>query len=175
MFSSILILLATSASALKCHPEGPILPKPTSLATSPIFTTAALNLTNTLNAAIAGNITAGWPVNNVSFSLAVVSADQDEPIWEYHHLAANTKGTTKLDRDSQYLIGSISKVFTTYLLLKSGLDLDARVTDVLPGLEGESGIGWKDVSLRMLASYLSGAPANCKYPIHLQGLHINFM
>ncbi|KAI1069467.1 hypothetical protein LB507_008651 [Fusarium sp. FIESC RH6] len=160
MFSSILILLAVSASALKCHPEGPILPKPTSLTTSPIFISAALNLTNILDAAIAGNITAGWPVNNVSFSLAVVSADQDAPIWDYHHLAPNTKGTKKLDRDSQYLIGSISKVFTTYLLLKSGLDLDARVTDVLPGLEEESGVEWKDVSLRMLASYLSGSPAN---------------
>ncbi|KAJ4139715.1 hypothetical protein NW768_001058 [Fusarium equiseti] len=161
MFSSILILLAASASALKCHPEGPVLPNPTSLATSPIFTTAALNLTNTLNAAISGNITAGWPVRNVSFSLAVVSIDQDEPIWEYHHLAAaNTRGIKKLDRDSQYLIGSISKVFTTYLLLKSGLDPDTPVTDMLPGLEGESEIGWKDVSLRMLASYLSGSPAN---------------
>ncbi|RBR19564.1 uncharacterized protein FIESC28_05559 [Fusarium coffeatum] len=58
MFSSILALLAASASALKCHPEGPILPKPTSLARSPIFTSAALNLTNILDAAIAGNITA---------------------------------------------------------------------------------------------------------------------
>src|SRR5687767_15061842 len=111
-FSSIILMLslAATASALKCHPEGPILPKPTSLSTSPIFTSAALNLTNALNAAISGNITAGWPVNNVSFSLAVVSADEDEPIWEYHHLAANTRGTEKLDRDSQYLIGSISKV-----------------------------------------------------------------
>lgn len=161
MFSSILVLVAVSVSALRCHPEGPILPKPTSLKTSPIFTTAALNLTNILDAAIAGNITAGWPVNNVSFSLAVVSADQDEPIWEFHHLAASTKGTKKLDLDSQYLIGSISKVFTTYLLLKSGLDLDARVTDVLPGLGGESRIEWEGVSLRMLATYLSGAPANC--------------
>jgi len=162
MFSSILVLLAASASALKCHLEGPILPKPTSLSTSLIFTSAALNLTNTLNAAISGNITAGWPVNNVSFSLAVVSADQHEPIWEYHHLAANTRGTKKLDRDSQYLIGSISKIFTAYLLFKSGLDLDTPVTDVLPELGGESGVEWKDVSLRMLASYLSGSPANCK-------------
>ncbi|KAF5594806.1 beta-lactamase 3 [Fusarium pseudoanthophilum] len=149
---------------LKCRPEGPVLPRPTALSNSPIFQAATTNLTETLNAALSGSITAGWPTSNVSFSLAVVSADQDDPgvpIWEYHHLApANTKGTKKLDRDSQYLVGSITKVFTDYVLLKSGMDLDAPVTEYLPGLDGKSNIQWRDVSLRMLASYLGGTPAN---------------
>ncbi|KAG5743782.1 hypothetical protein H9Q70_013511 [Fusarium xylarioides] len=153
-----------TSAELKCRPEGPVLPRPTALTKSPIFQVAAANLTETLNAALSGSIAAGWPTNNVSFSLAVVSADQEEPgvpIWEYHHLAAaNTKGTKKLDRDSQYLIGSITKVFTDYLLLKSGMDLDASVTEYLPGLGGKSKIQWRDVSLRMLASYLGGTPAN---------------
>ncbi|KAG5763731.1 hypothetical protein H9Q72_008192 [Fusarium xylarioides] len=153
-----------TSAELKCRPEGPVLPRPTALTKSPIFQVAAANLTETLNAALSGSIAAGWPTNNVSFSLAVVSADQEEPgvpIWEYHHLAAaNTKGTKKLDRDSQYLIGSITKVFTDYLLLNSGMDLDASVTEYLPGLGGKSKIQWRDVSLRMLASYLGGTPAN---------------
>ncbi|KAF5635248.1 beta-lactamase 3 [Fusarium sp. NRRL 25303] len=162
---SILSLTAQFTSAeLKCRPEGPVLPSPTALNKSPIFQAAATNLTDTLNAALSGSITAGWPIDNVSFSLAVVSADQDDPgvpIWEYHHLAAaNTKGTRELDKDSQYLIGSITKVFTDYLLLKSGMDLDAPVTEYLPGLDGESKIQWRDVTLRMLASYLGGTPAN---------------
>ncbi|KAF5595274.1 beta-lactamase family [Fusarium subglutinans] len=162
---SILPLAAHFISAeLRCRPEGAVLPRPTALTKSPIFTAAATNLTETLNAALSGSITAGWPTSNVSFSLAVVSADQDDPgvpIWEYHHLAAaNTKGTKRLDRDSQYLIGSITKVFTDYLLLKSGMDLDAPVTEYLPGLDGKSKIRWRDVSLRMLASYLGGTPAN---------------
>lgn len=164
---SILSLTTQLTSAeLKCRPEGPVLPSPTDLNKSPIFQAATTNLTDTLNAALSGSITAGWPIKNVSFSLAVVSADQDDPgvpIWEYHYLAAaNTKGTEKLDRDSQYLIGSIAKVFTVYLLLKSGMDLDASVTEYLPGLDGESKIQWRDVTLRMLASYLGGTPANCK-------------
>ncbi|KAF5535634.1 beta-lactamase 3 [Fusarium napiforme] len=162
---SILSLSAQSTLAeLKCRPEGPVLPRPTALSISPIFQAAAANLTETLNAALAGPITAGWPIGNVSFSLAVVSADQDDPgvpIWEYHHLAAaNTKGTKNLDRDSQYLIGSITKVFTDYVLLKSGMDLDAPVTEYLLGLDGKSKIHWRDVTLRMLASYLGGTPAN---------------
>jgi actin-related protein 6 len=166
---SFLSLTAHFTSAeLKCRPEGPVLPRPTALTKSPIFQAAANNLTETLNAALSGSITAGWPTNNVSFSLAVVSTDQDDlgvPIWEYHHLAAaNTKGTKKLDRDSQYLIGSITKVFTDYVLLKSGMNIDAPVTEYLPGLDGKSEIRWRDVTLRMLASYLGGTPANCRYP-----------
>ncbi|KAI7759986.1 hypothetical protein LZL87_010408 [Fusarium oxysporum] len=162
---SILSLTAQFATAeLKCRPEGPVLPRPTALTNSPIFQAAATNLTETLSAALSGSITAGWPIENVSFSLAVVSADQDDPgvpMWEYHHLAAaNTKGTKKLDRDSQYLIGSITKMFTDYVLLKSGMDLDAPITEYLPGLDGMSKIQWRDVSLRMLASYLGGTPAN---------------
>ncbi|KAF4953056.1 hypothetical protein FGADI_6326 [Fusarium gaditjirri] len=163
--ASILSLTAQFTSAeLRCRPEGPVLPRPTALTNSPIFQAAAANLTKTLNAALSGSITAGWPTNNVSFSLAVVTADQDDPgvpIWEYHHLAAaNIKGVKKLDRDSQYLIGSITKAFTDYVLLKSGMDLDAPVTESLPGLGGTSKIQWRDVSLRMLASYLGGTPAN---------------
>ncbi|KAF5645138.1 beta-lactamase 3 [Fusarium sp. NRRL 52700] len=162
---SILSLTAHFTLAeLKCRPEGPVLPRPTVLTKSPIFQAVAANLTETLNAALSGSITAKWPTNNVSFSLAVVSADQDDPgvpVWEYHHLApANTKGTKKLDRDSQYLIGSITKVFTDYLLSKSGMDLDAPVTKYLPGLDGKSKIQWRDVTLRMLGSYLGGTPAN---------------
>ncbi|KAL6918364.1 hypothetical protein FSST1_009859 [Fusarium sambucinum] len=156
-YLSIICLSLTAQAHLKCHPEGPILPKPTSLATSPIFKASAANLTKTLNAAVSGSINAGWEINNVSLSLAVVSRDSDKPIWEYHHLAsANTRGTKEINRDSQYLVGSISKVFTTYLLLKSGVNLDASITEFLPELR-ES---WKDVSLRMLASYLGGVPAN---------------
>uniref|UniRef100_A0A0D2XFX2 Beta-lactamase-related domain-containing protein n=1 Tax=Fusarium oxysporum (strain Fo5176) TaxID=660025 RepID=A0A0D2XFX2_FUSOF len=163
--ASILSLTAQFATAeLKCRPESPVLPRPTALAKSPIFQAAAANLTETLNAALSGSIAAGWPIENVSFSLAAVGAGQDDPgvpIWEYHHLAAaNTKGTKKLDRASQYLIGSITKVFTDYVLLKSGMDLDAPVTEYLPELDGKSKIQWRDVSLRMLASYLGGTPAN---------------
>lgn len=166
-FTLVLSLTTSIVRAnLKCRPEGPVLPQPTALAESAVFKEAAANLTDALDAAVSGSITAGWPVENVSFSLAVISADQDKPgvpIWEYHHLAAaNENGTKHLDRDSQYLIGSVSKVIASYVLLKSGIDLDAPVTEFLPKLgDKKSAIQWRDVSLRMLASHLSGAPANC--------------
>lgn len=153
--------------ALNCRPEGPDVPKPTCLTESPIFQTAASNLTKALDAAVSGSIEAGWAMENSSFSLAVISHDQENagvPIWAYHHLSPeNTRGTKSLDRNSQYLIGSISKVTTVYILLKSGIDLDAPVTEFLPTLDDpNSTIPWQNITLRMLASHLGEAPVNFK-------------
>ncbi|KAM3459908.1 hypothetical protein NHJ6243_006444 [Beauveria neobassiana] len=105
------LLPSLITALLNCRADGPVLPKPTSLQNSPVFKSAAANLTKTLNGAINGSIAAGWAVENVSFSLAVVSLDQADPgipIWEFHHQAKiSVNGTKKIDRDSQYLIASI--------------------------------------------------------------------
>ncbi|KND90810.1 hypothetical protein TOPH_04614 [Tolypocladium ophioglossoides CBS 100239] len=153
-----------AAATLICRPEGPVLPKP-ALQDTPAIKDAAASLTKTLDAAVSGAIKAGWPVENVSFSLAVISKDQKDPgvpLWEYHHLATNNViGTKKLDRDSQYLIGSVSKVISDYILLKSGVDINTPVTKYLSELkDSPSRIRWEDVTLKMLASQLSGAPTN---------------
>lgn len=84
------------------------------------------------------------------------------PLWEYHHLsAANIKGTKELDRNSQYLIGSVSKVLSDAILLKSGLSLDDSITKYLPKLaRNDSPLRWENISLGALASQLSGIPPN---------------
>lgn len=157
-------LSALAKADLLCRPEGPILPKPTSLSLSPTFQNASAEFTESLNTLVAGNITAGWALENSSFSLAVVAWDDPEPVWEYHHLAAtNVNGTKEVDKESQYLIGSISKVISDYVLLRSGVDVDKPVTEFLTSLNSsDSSIQWQNITLRMLASHLSGAPTNCK-------------
>lgn len=169
LFVSLLSLAAPASATLNCRPEGPVLPKP-NLSNSPILKAAGANLTKTLDDAVKGVIKAGWPVENVSFSLAVVSTDQKSPgvpIWEYHHLAEkNELGTKNVTRDSQYLIGSVSKVISDYILLKSGVNIDRPVTDFIPKLKSsKSKVHWKDVTLRMLGSQLSGAPTNGEYSL----------
>lgn len=165
----LLSLAGPTSAALNCRPEGPVLPKP-KLSGSPILESAGENLTKTLDDAVKGVIKAGWPVENVSFSLAVVSTDQESPgvpIWEYHHRAErNDRGVKNITRDSQYLIGSVSKVISDYILLKSGVDIDRPVTDFLPKLNSSrSKVRWKDITLRMLGSQLSGAPTNSQYSL----------
>lgn len=171
---SISLLPALGSANLICGPAGPILPRPSisSLSSSSILQDAAANLTSTLDAALKGTIKTGWETANVSLSLAIVSANQTDPrtpIWEYHHRAAtNERGVSKIDKDSQYLIGSISKLVSDYVMLQTGVDIDTPVTKFLPKLaETPSKIRWEEITLRMLASHLAGIPANCEFSIEL--------
>ncbi|GKT50139.1 beta-lactamase-like protein ARB_00930 [Colletotrichum spaethianum] len=161
----LLALFRLVHTGLDCRPEGPVVPRPLNLTYSNTFQAATTSLENKLQQALSGEITAGWVVENTSFSLAVVSIDQASPaspLWEYHHLASNNvKGTKTLTRDSQYLIGSVSKVFSVLILLKSGIHLDSPVTDLIPELnDASSSFPWANISLRALGSHLSGAPSN---------------
>jgi actin-related protein 6 len=148
-----------------------VVPKPVlpSLDSSQLLSDAAANLSSILDNAIAGSINAGWDTSNVSFSLALVSKDQEHPgvpLWEYHHLSkANTEGTKELGRDAQYLVGSVSKLVSDYVLLQTGVDIDVPVTTYIPEL-GKPGskIKWDGITLRMLGSHLAGVPANCQDP-----------
>lgn len=111
-----LVATAATALALECHPEGPLVPRPRQLDKSATFRRALSNLTATLDAAFEGTIRAGFDTQNTSLSFGIVSFDQsqtDIPIWEYHHLSPeNANGTKSIDRQSQYLIGSVSKAIT---------------------------------------------------------------
>lgn len=164
-----LSLPAVASAALMCRPEGPVMPRPSlsSLKSSSIVSEATANLTAVLDDAISGTLNGGWEVKNGSFSIALVSADQCNagvPVWEYHHLAeANTRGTKKLGRDSQYLIGSISKLLSDYVMLQTDVDIDRPITEFLPTLkEPGAMIQWGEVTLRMLGEHTAGVPANCK-------------
>lgn len=53
-------------------------------------------------------------------------------IWEYHHCARNDTQGPVVTGDTQYLIGSVSKVFSALVLLKTGVDTQSRVTDFFP-------------------------------------------
>jgi CubicO group peptidase (beta-lactamase class C family) len=69
-----------------------------------------------------------------------------------------------VDGDSQYRIASISKTFTTLALLyqheAGNLSLDDPVDLYVPELAAEDSgaVPWKDITLRIMASQLSGIP-----------------
>lgn len=161
--------LIPSPSYTGCPPDGPLLPRPTDLANSKHIQDAANNLSSKLNSAVNGEIRAGWIVENVSFSLALVSPygpsgveNNAQPFWEYHHRGKNNEnGVSKVNGDTQYLIGSVSKVFSDLMVLKSGVDLQSPVTNFLPQLRSnKSKIPWEDITLEMLVDHLAGVPSN---------------
>ncbi|KAL4929264.1 serine hydrolase domain-containing protein [Aspergillus undulatus] len=167
--------LAPAPSYTGCPPEGPLLPRPTDLANSRHIKDVASNLSKQLDAAVNGDIEAGWFVESVSFSLALVSPygtdganDVIKPFWEYHHRGErNEQGVDEVDGGSQYLIGSVSKVFSDLMVLKSGVDLRAPVTGFLPQLrDPRSKIRWEDITLEMLTDHLAGIPPNAFYEFY---------
>ncbi|KAK5679683.1 hypothetical protein LTS10_007631 [Elasticomyces elasticus] len=102
--------------------------------------------------------------DTTSFSVSLAS--ESETLWSHHHTAlkhnATRPGTTHIDNKSQYRIASITKVFTTLGLLyqhsAGNLSLDDPVSDYIPELNSSSAIPWSDISLRLMASQLSGMP-----------------
>ncbi|KAK0111461.1 hypothetical protein ONS95_001817 [Cadophora gregata] len=169
LLAASLLRLPSLSNAAGCPPSGPLLPRPTTLHTSPAIQIATKNLTSFFDSAVSGNLQAPWVVPNVSFSIAVVSLDTPDaqtPLWEYHHLASgNVDGTKNVDGDSQYLIGSISKLVTGLILLRTGLRVDDPVTKYLPELESaDSPVRWENITLGSLGDHLSGIPATFGFP-----------
>jgi len=147
------------------------LPRPTDLSHSQIIQDATANLTQALDSAISGTTKAGFEVSNTSFSIALVSPFDkasnefnDNIIWSYHHLGKNNvQGTKHIDDDSQYLIGSVSKVFSDLLLLKSDINLGDPITKYLPGLDKDgSHIQWNNITFSALSNHLAGIPSNLR-------------
>jgi len=107
-------------------------------------------------------ITDGDRYDTSSFSVEVTS--NTETLWSYFHTAKKRNetrpGTIQVDGNSIYRIASITKLFTTLAILyqheAGNLSLDDPINKYVSGLEGE--LPWKDITLRILASQLSGIP-----------------
>ena len=148
-----------------CAPEGAKFTKPVNLKESQYVLNVTRNLTNIINKAVNGSIVAGWVVPNASFSIAVVSMDSKKPLWEYHYRGnASTRGAKKIDGDTQYMIGSLSKLLSDMMIMRSGMNMYTPVTDYLPQLNvSTSKIKWNEITVASLAEHLSGIPANCMF------------
>lgn len=168
--AAVLLAAALPLSAHRffdCRPPGPVVPRPTDIASNPAFISAASSLTEILQNAVSGNIESGWPVENTSFSVGFITRDQKSkkiPVWEFHFLAPdNARGTKNISRDSLYLINSITKVISDYMLLRSGVAIDDPITKYIPELiTNSTEFDWDAITLRHLASGLAGIPPSCK-------------
>jgi CubicO group peptidase (beta-lactamase class C family) len=106
---------------------------------------------------------------STSFSVEVTSSK--ESLWSYHHTAlkrnASRPDIPQVGGDALYRIASITKTFTVLGILyqhqASNLSLDEPIERYIKELreEQEGTIPWKDITLRNLASQLSGLPREC--------------
>lgn len=167
---SCLLVFCDRAYATSIPINGPLLPRPSTLSTSTTFQSTIANLTEGLDISLISSASAGFAVQNTPFSVALTSYSQaidDAVVWDYHHLAPerDPNATNSINGDTQYLIASISKVFTDLLVLKHAEDIriDDIVTKWLPELQGDEPTSWNVITIGDLMDHLSGIVQNCRF------------
>ncbi|KAI1473632.1 beta-lactamase/transpeptidase-like protein [Daldinia eschscholtzii] len=167
VFTSIIALLVAGETALAalnghCPPLGPVLPSPENPTTHKSVQLSIESITDTFQ-----NITAG--LDSTGISIAVKSIHETNPLLELHHTPEilNPNGTTTIDSQTIYRLGSISKIFSVLSLLQqSHIKLDDPITQYVPELrelKGETDevndittVRWSEVTLGALTSHMSG-------------------
>lgn len=159
--TSLLLSHWTTKSVAVCDYYSPAFPLPQLSPDDQLVKSAR----NTIKLALDEAITQGG-FDTSSYSIEVTSST--ETLFELHHTAADKDaqrpGAETVDGSSCYRIASITKSFTVLAILQQQiagrLDLDDPVNLYIPELGEKSagGIPWKDISIRTLASQLSGIP-----------------
>ncbi|KAK5054550.1 hypothetical protein LTR84_001441 [Exophiala bonariae] len=144
-----------------CSKYTPAFPSPDYSQKSPELLEAFNDISNTLS-----NLISKPVYNASSYSIEITSTDST--LWSTHHTAQDKNvsrpGAEEVNGESAYRIASITKTFTVLGLLyqdvAGNLSLDDTVDTYISDLRGHQrgSIPWKDITLRTLASQLSGIP-----------------
>jgi CubicO group peptidase (beta-lactamase class C family) len=174
LFPLVFVALASA----KCFEPANAHPPPEYDPHDPLLQSAFESITTALTIAVAAPELA-----SVSFSVEVTCSKQS--LWSLHHTARD-RNTSRPDipqvnGDALYRIASITKTFTVLGILyqhaAGNLSLDDTVNKYLPELgdKSDGGIPWKDITLRSLASQLSGIPRECmsfdQHQLIFEGCH----
>lgn len=176
----LIALVCLSHAIDYCPLLGAVYPVPRNVNSNTLTRSAVENLTKALDQAIREDRTPYGDVssNSNSFSISVISANEDKPIFQYQHTAKllDNSSTTAVTGDTIFRIGSVAKIFTTLaLLLQQGIIIfDDPVTKFIPELaaiantqangtfDPVSEVQWKDVTIGALASHLAGIGRDCE-------------
>jgi CubicO group peptidase (beta-lactamase class C family) len=167
MMLLILNLLWAALASAKCYEPNTAHLPPDYDPNDPLLQNAFARISTALTTAVAAPEFAA-----TSFSVEVTSSK--ESLWSQHH-TARERNTSRPDipqvnGDALYRIASITKSFTVLAILyqhaAGNLSLDDSIDSYIEELRGEQegSIPWKDITLRTLASQLSGIPRDCTLP-----------
>lgn len=171
-----LLSLLPFTSAINCPLSGAVFPPPPHLTNSSTLDSALHNLTSLINDGFStGNSTHGPVDPSGANAVQIFSLDSDTALFEYYHdgtTLSNVSGVQKVDGDSIFRIGSVSKLVSVYMLLVEIGDgyWDTKITDIIPELQGRKGadkdetnfVTWEDITLGALAGQVAGLPRDCK-------------
>lgn len=154
--------LVLGATAKPCPPLGPVLPAPKTPSSSDAVKAAIQELTAELNAIASSTL------NSSGLSVAVKSIHEDGQLFSYHHTPPNFSGTgtNKIDENTIYRVGSVSKIMPVLISLQSDkIRMDDSVLEYIPELRTAVNenellrIQWEGITVRSLATHLSGLPS----------------
>lgn len=168
-------LLALSATTLastpsQCALAGPGFPSPSRLSNSTSLSRAITAFEASLHDA-----KLGLQANDTAWAVALFSSKENKTLYEHYYTPPIDIGVPKVDRDSIFRIGSVSKVFSVWsFLLEVGDEhFNDPITKYIPELTNLTGanklgvdelyndldsVRWDEVTLGQLASHAAGIP-----------------
>jgi hypothetical protein len=169
--------LQSTSAAPNCPLIGPEFPPPQHLSDHPIWKAAIQNVTAVFDYIDYSNITG---IDRFSYSLQIFSSNPGPPVlWERYrtakNLPSNTTGVKKVDGDTVYRLGSVTKVFTVLAWLAEVGDVhwNQPITKYIPelaqyptdstasGFDSVKDTAWDDITIGSLASQVSGLGRDC--------------
>lgn len=158
--------LLISAEAKACPPLGAVLPPPQRPSKSEDVQKAFQKLNGGLDAFSSAFKASG-------FSVGVKSLHEDKQLYGYHHTpeVKTDFGTDKIDENTIYRVGSISKLVTALIAVQNTkINLEDSVLKYIPELEDKDqndaimDYSWEDITVGSLTNHLSGIANNSMKP-----------
>jgi CubicO group peptidase (beta-lactamase class C family) len=174
---ALLSLLPVAGARANCPLYGPLLPNPTNLFSEPAIHNVAAALDEIFYQAIDNNTSTGS--ERFSYAIEVFTASEDKPIWARYWTAPNlatlnTTGVRRVDGDTVFRIGSVTKIYTVLAFLAAVGDgvWNDPVTKYLPELAELAknnarkspiyATDWESITVGSLAGQTSGIIRDCE-------------
>lgn len=155
-----------------CPLHGPIFPQAKQLPTDRDFISARNNISASLNQILDSGI---------SVSLQIFDTKHDDPLFQFASTSKHinkTMGVSKVDEDTVFRLGSVSKLWTILMMLaERGLEpFSERIIKYVPELflasidmkvnqtksdDRTDFVPWHDITVGELASHLAGIARDC--------------
>ncbi|KAI1108301.1 beta-lactamase/transpeptidase-like protein [Nemania sp. NC0429] len=170
-----LLVFASVAFAARdglCPPLGPVLPAPITPSSHPSVHAAIQSITDRFQ-----NLTAAF--NTTGISLAIQSIHETDPMLQFHYTPPvfDKTGTSAINSETIYRIGSISKMFAVLSVLTQGkMKMEDPITKYVPELlqlkrhavpvaNDITAVNWDQVTVGSLASHMSGIGTDLAYDL----------
>jgi hypothetical protein len=166
-----------SEAKANCPLYGPLFPRPTKLLQDATIKAVAATLDNVFFEHIDNDTSTGS--ERYSYAVEVFTGSEDKPLWSHYWTAPslknfNSTGVSKVDSNTVFRLGSVTKIFTVLAFLATVGDgiWNDPITKHLPEIEeiarnNTSGnpiltTDWESITVGSLASQTSGLIRDCR-------------